>query len=117
MTSENHRHSERHEGFWKVYLKKDSEEINLGFLFDLSEDGIMLWIHKEQKDLPQFFTIRIYLPADLGGGHLDLDLELVRKSGLGLSPYIEGGCHFVSLDEGQKIKVEKLIEYFDRVRP
>ncbi|MDH5680645.1 MAG: PilZ domain-containing protein [Spirochaetota bacterium] len=117
MAGENHRHSERHEGFWKVYLVKDSEEIDLGFLFDLSDDGIMLWIHKEQKDLDKLFSIRIYLPADLGGGQLNLDLELVRKTGLGLSPYIEGGCHFVSLDGDQKILVDKLIEYFDRVKP
>ena len=115
MNTDNHRHSRRQEGFWDVYLITESgEETQLGYLFDISDNGINLWVHKTMKNLDPCFKIRIHLPYEVSGDYLDIDLEQVRKSGLGLSPYIEVGCHFTQLGDQKKKIVEELIDYFDK---
>ena len=111
---ENKRSQERHEGFWKVY-KADADsknEIEIGFLFDLSDTGLKLWIKQRLQIKEEFFSIRIHPPKELKLDSMNFNIQVMRKSGTG-GPYIELGCQFTDSSIIQRDNVKKLISYFD----
>ncbi len=117
MKPENYRQSERTEGFWKIYkLSSESdEEFELGYIFNLSDHGINLWINKRIETPNKDMSIRIYLPEDIPGEKIDLDIEIIYHKGR-IGPYIEIGCSYKFLNNEKKIIIDKLQKYFNQIK-
>ncbi|MDH4129651.1 MAG: PilZ domain-containing protein [Spirochaetota bacterium] len=106
----------RQKGFWKVYhrIKGSDKEINLGFLFDISETGVNLWVHRTVEIDENEFIIIIHSPEELNLGNMDFLVHKVWKVGLGTNPYHELGCTFKDLSTQQKKYLYKLKAFFEK---
>ncbi len=110
MAYDNKRKFERLSAFWKVYR----DEISWGYLIDLSETGVRVWLNKEEKIDEAKFSIRINPPKELNLDSIDLAIQQIWMNPNKSQRFIEIGCKFQSLSGSQKKQLDQLILFFKK---
>ncbi len=106
------RASERSKIFWTI-VRKDSlenDEMGLGFLLNISEEGMNIWIDHQQKLDTEDFNIILYPPENLNSEVLELSVHQIWTKHHNNGSMIEIGCEFVNLSSEQKDRINDLVD-------
>ncbi len=106
------RAAERNKIFWTI-VRKDSlenDEIGLGFLLNISEKGMNIWIDHQQKLDTEDFNIILYPPENLDSEIIELSVRQVWTEYHNNGSMIEIGCEFVNLSPEQKERINGLVD-------
>ena len=105
------RESTRHKTFWTVIRSDPStnKEIGLGFLLNISETGMNIWINKEHQFEQTDFSIKLYPPEDLDVEPINLIVHQVWTKFHENSSLVEMGCEFVDLAHFLREQINQLI--------
>ncbi len=111
--SQNQRKSARLHAFWKVYR----DDITWGYLIDLSETGVKVWLNKDEEVNEDNFTIRIRPPREFNIDAIDFEVRRIWMNPNKSLRFNEIGCQFRNLTEDQKKQLTKLITFFEKYNP
>ncbi len=109
-SNENKRKEPRLHAFWKVYR----EDITWGYLIDLSENGLKVWLNKDEEVKDNDFNIHIHPPKELELDIIDLNVHRIWMNPSKSQRFNEIGCQFNNLTEQQKGHLTKLIVFFKK---
>lgn len=98
----------RFNAFWKVY----KNDFSWGYLLDISENGLRVWLNKDEIVDDESFDICIHTPYELEGDSMDFNIKQVWTNSDRSHHFNELGCQFNELNEDQKKYLNTLIEYF-----
>lgn len=84
-----------------------------GFITDLSENGILICLHKEVVDIGDF-SLKLPIPDSIGGGLVNLSAQQVRIDILSNVNYNEVGCQFINMENEQINKIQSLINLLEK---
>jgi len=104
------RRTSRHDLFWVV--NQEDQQSLLGYLVDLSESGMRVWLKLNYQAKESNFTVCLLPPNKLELPHFVID---VRKVWLGkdeTDTFDEIGCEFVGLNVEQKKSLAKMLSFF-----
>lgn len=99
--------------FWKVYR----DDITWGYLIDLSESGVKVWLNKEEEVSEEDFVIRIRPPKEINIEAIDFEVHRIWMNPNKSLRFNEIGCQFTKLDDNQKKQLEQLISFFKKYNP
>lgn len=98
----------RFNAFWKVY----KNDFSWGYLIDISENGLRVWLNKEEELEEEIFEIRIHTPYELEGDVMDFKIKQIWVNSERSHHFNEIGCQFKDLEDSQKTHLNILIDYF-----
>ena len=110
---ENKRKNVRLQAFWKVYR----QNVSWGYLIDLSESGVRVWLNKDEKIGNDNFTIKIHPPKELNIDEIDFNVSRIWTNPDKSQRFNEIGCTFNGLTDDKKEQLNQLIIFFKKYNP
>ncbi len=107
------RNNTRHKIFWTIIQKNPQDKrINaLGYLLNISETGINIWIDKNQNFDDKDFNIILQPPDGIEFEPIDMNVHQVWTKIHEDDSLIEMGCSFNELNDVQRNKIQELAKH------
>ncbi|MDH4128454.1 MAG: PilZ domain-containing protein [Spirochaetota bacterium] len=101
----------RHKTFWTIVTKDDNnQDIDLGFLLNISETGLNVWINQDQKLTSDSFVIWLYPPENEQFDPIEIKVRSIWTKTHEQKSLIEMGCEFIDITNEHKFIINQLIK-------